>query len=104
LASAPVYTETGLAADDAALVAAALQRMLAAHEPYPAVVMDRHWNILDRNHAAHALFGWLLRERARGPRQPGPPLLRARRPACLRRQLGGGCRGAADAVSAGRAA
>jgi PAS domain-containing protein len=60
---APVYPESGLAADDAALVAAALERMLAAHEPYPAVVMDRHWNILDRNHAAHALFGWLLRER-----------------------------------------
>jgi transcriptional regulator with XRE-family HTH domain len=65
---APVYAETGLAAEDAALVAAALERMLAAHEPYPAVVMDRHWNILDRNHAAHALFGWLLRERA----QHGP--------------------------------
>ena len=65
---APVYAETGLAAEDAALVAAALQRMLAAHEPYPAVVMDRYWNILDRNHAAHALFGWLLRERA----QHGP--------------------------------
>ena len=38
--------------------------MLESHEPYPAVVMDRHWNILDRNHAARALFGWLLRERA----------------------------------------
>ncbi len=63
---APVYAEAGLAAEDAALVAAALQRMLAAHEPYPAVVMDRYWNILDRNHAAHALFGWLLRERAHG--------------------------------------
>ena len=61
---APVYTETGLAAEDAELVAAALARMLESHEPYPAVVMDRHWNILDRNHAAHALFGWLLRERA----------------------------------------
>jgi len=63
---APVYTETGLAAEDAALVAAALARMLEGHEPYPAVVMDRHWNILDRNRAAQALFGWLLRERAPG--------------------------------------
>jgi transcriptional regulator with XRE-family HTH domain len=61
---APVYSEVGLAAEDAALVAAALQRILASHEPYPAVVMDRHWNILDRNQAAHALFGWLLRDRA----------------------------------------
>jgi transcriptional regulator with XRE-family HTH domain len=63
---APVYPETGLAAEDAAMVAAALRRMLAAHEPFPAVVMDRYWNILDRNQAAHALFGWLLRERAPG--------------------------------------
>ncbi|HEU5321009.1 MAG TPA: helix-turn-helix transcriptional regulator [Methylomirabilota bacterium] len=63
---APVYAETGLAAEDAALVAAALTRMLESHEPYPALVMDRHCNILDRNHAAHALFGWLLREHAQG--------------------------------------
>jgi transcriptional regulator with XRE-family HTH domain len=61
---APVYTETGLAEEDAAMVAAALARILESHEPYPAVVMDRYWNILDRNGAAHALFGWLLRDRA----------------------------------------
>ena len=65
---APVYPETGLAAEDAALVTAALTRMLESHEPYPAVVMDRYWNIVDRNHAAQALFGWLLRDRA----QEGP--------------------------------
>ena len=64
---APVYPETGLAAEDASLVAAALERMLRQHEPYPAVVMDRHWNILDRNDAARALFGWLLGDRATGP-------------------------------------
>ena len=63
---APVYPETGLAAEDAALVTAALTRMLESHEPYPAVVMDRHWNIVDRNRAAQALFGWLLSDRAAG--------------------------------------
>jgi transcriptional regulator with XRE-family HTH domain len=68
---APVYSETGLAAEDAAMVASAIRRMLTAHEPYPAVVMDRYWNILDRNDAAHALFGWLLRERAAGGDGPG---------------------------------
>jgi transcriptional regulator with XRE-family HTH domain len=61
---APIYPEAGLASDDAALVAAALDRMLAVHEPYPAVVLDRYWNVLDGNDAAHALFGWLLGERA----------------------------------------
>ena len=57
---APVYPEAGLAAGDAALVKAALERMLAVHEPYPAVVLDRYWNIVDRNAAARALFAWLL--------------------------------------------
>jgi PAS domain-containing protein len=37
--------------------------MLAAHEPYPAVVMDRHWDLLDANAPAAELFGWLLGER-----------------------------------------
>jgi hypothetical protein len=31
-----------------------------ACSPYPAVVMDRHWNILRTNEAAAAMFDWLL--------------------------------------------
>jgi transcriptional regulator with XRE-family HTH domain len=57
---APHYREAGLEGDEAAQVRAALERMLAAHEPYPAVVMDRHWNVTDANSAAEALFAWLL--------------------------------------------
>jgi transcriptional regulator with XRE-family HTH domain len=57
---APSYRETGLAADESAQVRNALDRMLASHEPYPAVVMDRHWNIVTTNKAAQALFAWLL--------------------------------------------
>jgi hypothetical protein len=34
--------------------------MLVHHEPYPAVVMDRHWNVLRANDAATAMFAWLL--------------------------------------------
>ena len=60
---APLYREAGLADDQAAQVRAALERMLAAHEPYPAVVMDRHWNVLTANSAAGAFFGWLLGDR-----------------------------------------
>jgi MmyB-like transcription regulator ligand binding domain len=37
--------------------------MLEAHEPYPAVVMDRHWNVMTSNSAADAFFGWLLGDR-----------------------------------------
>jgi transcriptional regulator with XRE-family HTH domain len=57
---APQYRETGL--DDAAIahISQALDRMLSHHEPDPAVVMDRHWNLLRANSAATALFEWLL--------------------------------------------
>jgi transcriptional regulator with XRE-family HTH domain len=56
---APQYRETGL--DDASMAAvnAALNTMLG-HLPHPAVVMDRHWNLLRANPAADELFGWLL--------------------------------------------
>jgi transcriptional regulator with XRE-family HTH domain len=60
---APLYPESGLAADEAEQVRAALDRMLAAHEPYPAVVMDRHWDLLDANRPAQELFSWLLGDR-----------------------------------------
>ena len=57
---APQYRETGL--DDASMaqVRAALETLLAHHEPHPAVVMDRHWNVLRTNQAATDLFDWLL--------------------------------------------
>jgi transcriptional regulator with XRE-family HTH domain len=34
----------------------ALQRMLRQHEPFPAIVLDRHWNVLMTNDAAPRLF------------------------------------------------
>jgi hypothetical protein len=34
--------------------------MLAQHEPYPAVVMDRGWNVVRANDGATTLFGRLL--------------------------------------------
>jgi len=60
---APLYREAGLQGAQAAQVRAAIERMLATHEPFPAVVMDRHWNVLTTNSAADAFFGWLLDER-----------------------------------------
>jgi transcriptional regulator with XRE-family HTH domain len=57
---APLYREAGLADEESAAVRAALERILTAHEPYPAVVMDRHWDVLNTNDAAEAFFGWLL--------------------------------------------
>ncbi len=63
---APRYRETGLDADAMTRVRDALQRVLRHHEPFPAVVMDRHWNVLRANDAAEALFAWLLADTAAG--------------------------------------
>ncbi|MEU4595629.1 helix-turn-helix transcriptional regulator [Nocardia sp. NPDC023988] len=48
---APEYRESSL--DDAHLAAAraALDTMLTAHEPYPAVAVDRYWNVVATNRA-----------------------------------------------------
>ena len=89
---APQYRETGL--DDASMaqVRAALDTLLAHHEPHPAVVMDRHWNVLRTNRAATDLFDWLL-----DGGNPGTPAnVRAvdvRPAAPARRQLGTDRRG-----------
>ncbi len=57
---APRYRETRLDEPDLAPVRAALDAMLRQQEPFPAVVMSRHWDILDANGAARAFFAWLL--------------------------------------------
>jgi transcriptional regulator with XRE-family HTH domain len=46
---APGYTEHSLDDRDLAPVRDALDRLLAAHEPYPALVVDRHWDIVAHN-------------------------------------------------------
>ncbi len=46
---APLYPETGLDAPEMSAVRGALKKILAAHEPYPAVVVDRHWNRVAAN-------------------------------------------------------
>ncbi|GAB3482328.1 helix-turn-helix transcriptional regulator [Amycolatopsis cihanbeyliensis] len=52
---APVYTESDLAAPELAAVRRAVRQLLAGHEPYPAVVLDRRWNLMDGNDSV-ALF------------------------------------------------
>ncbi len=66
---APAYAETPLAAPELAPVRMAIERMLKQQEPYPAVVIDRLWNLLQANEAAHAFTVFLFE----GPPPPPPP-------------------------------
>lgn len=53
----PHYRQSPL--DDAALreVRTALDLLLSRHMPYPAVLIDRYWNLIDGNKACAAVFG-----------------------------------------------
>ncbi len=46
---APLYRERGLDDPDFAAIRAAVERILAGHEPFPAVAIDRHWNLVSMN-------------------------------------------------------
>src|SRR5262249_55689428 len=63
---APMWSETALGAEALAPVRSALDYMLAQQEPFPAVVVDRRWNLLQVNQGAVALVGFLV-----GPLAPG---------------------------------
>jgi transcriptional regulator with XRE-family HTH domain len=52
---APAYPEHALEDLEMRLVRDALERFLAAHEPYPALVIDRHWTIVAFNQAVGLL-------------------------------------------------
>lgn len=54
---APIYDDVGLDAQQMATVTRALERMLHKHEPFPALVLDRYWNVVSRNKAARRFFG-----------------------------------------------
>ncbi|GIF14545.1 helix-turn-helix domain-containing protein [Actinoplanes teichomyceticus] len=61
---APAYLETPLDAPSITAVRAAVRQVVSGHDPYPAVVVDRHWNIVDANVALTTLLGmaapWLV--------------------------------------------
>jgi transcriptional regulator with XRE-family HTH domain len=53
---APAYPETPLADPVMQPVRDALDRIVALHEPYPALVVDRHWNVVTANPASAILL------------------------------------------------
>jgi len=66
---APVWRQTDLAAPELREVSSALDYMLAQQEPFPAVAVDRHWNLLQSNSGAVRLIEFLV-----GPLAPGAPV------------------------------
>src|SRR6266566_2821928 len=65
---APVFGERSLDENEMAPVREALERFLAAHEPYPAVVVDRHWNVVASPPRLECQSGSALGKIPRGPR------------------------------------
>lgn len=66
---APVYAEGPWNAPEMESVTRALERMLRQHEPFPALVIDRYWNVLMTNEAAPRFFNCFIDMSARkGPR------------------------------------
>jgi transcriptional regulator with XRE-family HTH domain len=51
------YPEAALSSADLAPFRAAIDSLLTAHLPYPAMVLDRHWNVLIANAACDRLYG-----------------------------------------------
>lgn len=56
---APRYSEWSLDDDKTGLVRAALERMLAQHMPYPALVTTRQYDLIMVNNGTRRLMGWL---------------------------------------------
>ena len=57
---APKYSEQSMDAEQMAVVTQAIDEMLHQHEPHPAFVLDRYWNVILTNEAAPRFFGSIV--------------------------------------------
>ncbi|MDR3474780.1 MAG: helix-turn-helix transcriptional regulator [Devosia sp.] len=64
---APVFAERSL--DDAGLrqAKAAIETLLAAQDPFPALAIDRHWNLIAANRGARALLAGIAEHLLKPP-------------------------------------
>jgi transcriptional regulator with XRE-family HTH domain len=53
---APIYDETPLAEASMVPVRHALQKIVGGHEPFPAVIVDRHWGLIWSNEPARTIL------------------------------------------------
>jgi transcriptional regulator with XRE-family HTH domain len=67
---APVYREANLEAPELRAARRAIDLILKHQEPYPAVVMNRRWDVVASNGAAEAFFAFLLGPSSRGRAAP----------------------------------
>ena len=54
---APIYTENAWDTPEMAAISHAIDCVLQQHEPHPALVLDRYWNVLRTNAASPRFFG-----------------------------------------------
>lgn len=66
---APAWREASYGAPELAQIGRAVDYMLAQQEPFPAVAVDRHWNLLKANKAAVCLVEFFV-----GPLSAGAPV------------------------------
>ncbi len=64
---APLYPERSLQTPEMDAVRIALDRFLRAHEPFPAIVIDRHHNLIAANDALHVMTDGVAPELLREP-------------------------------------
>jgi transcriptional regulator with XRE-family HTH domain len=62
---APIYAEGNFDDREMQGLTKALKRMLRQHDPFPAVVMDRYWNVVMTNDATPRFFGHFIDVAAR---------------------------------------
>jgi len=67
---APLYREADWESAELASARRAFELILEHQEPFPAVVLNRSWDIVQANHAASRLFGMLLGESPQGNEPP----------------------------------
>jgi len=66
---APIYSEAAWNASEMQSLTQAIQRVLRQYDPFPAMVMDRYWNVLLTNESAPRFFNSFIDMAARkGPR------------------------------------
>jgi transcriptional regulator with XRE-family HTH domain len=64
---APEFSQSGLDAPVLSMVRVAIRQLLTGHNPYPALVVDRDWNLVEANASTDVLMEDVPDELAAGP-------------------------------------